>query len=49
MPSLTENIEQLYTELRATEPQPIKNLLLEVKNKMVSCTKIIFQVGSLRG
>lgn len=33
MPSLTENIEQLYTELYATEPQPITNLLLEVKNK----------------
>lgn len=33
MPSLTENIEQLYTELRATEPQPITNHLLEVKNK----------------
>ncbi|MEN0588135.1 hypothetical protein [Kurthia gibsonii] len=33
MPSLTENIELLYTELHATEPQPITNLLLEVKNK----------------
>lgn len=33
MPSLTENIEQLYTELRATELHPIINLLLEVKNK----------------
>ena len=33
MPSLTENIELLYTELYATEPQPITNLLLEVKKK----------------
>lgn len=33
MPSLTENIEQLYTELHATELHLIMNLLLEVKNK----------------
>lgn len=49
MPSLTENIKQLYTQLRATESQPITNFLLAVKNKMVSCTRIILQVGSLRG
>lgn len=33
MPSLTRDIEQLLIELQSKEPQPIKYLLLEVKNK----------------
>lgn len=33
MPTLTRDIEQLFLELQSKEPQPITDLLLEVKNK----------------